>query len=464
MKTATMLQEFRVADVNQATTPLREILYHNAVESFLQEFVLEGAGAGRFGGLYAHGQVGFAQGFVESCSQYHGKLVATPLCHALLGALHFAFADHRPLCLSPDIIWLTLTQGLANHININAERLRRQCVRHDGQLTIVVRRDEFIKGSPENPWPGVFAEFSEHIRGYIGEAHRLIVPDFSTTGAVERAAAEVVLLDAMQAYFRYEVRTACGIPQILLEGSAEDWQTIGRRVQEWRRFDLDWWVKPLQSILDQFIAAAQGRVDRNFWNSIYKWNGAAGSGQPPYVSGWILKMFPYLNPVNKSFRAQPGTPSLCRNEWLNQAPAVRHGPGLDRFPQLPARAPFLWKYYDQEFDMEFVGGLVGIRQDPESLALRPEIGWAILDKQKITQIKAEQVAKERARVEAERAKAADREKAQVVAPRIDTLKHRFEQFFRFVCPFCGEGEEIGLWFTSKTCAGCQKTSRIVRKP
>lgn len=27
--------------------------------------------------------------------------------------------------------------------------------------------------------------------------------------------------------------------------------------------------------------------------------------------------------------------------------------------------------------MEFVGGLMGIRQDPDTLCLRPEIGWAV---------------------------------------------------------------------------------------
>lgn len=32
-------------------------------------------------------------------------------------------------------------------------------------------------------------------------------------------------------------------------------------------------------------------------------------------------------------------------------------------------------------------GLVGIRQDPDSLALRPEIGLAILDKTKLDQAK-----------------------------------------------------------------------------
>jgi hypothetical protein len=62
-----------------------------------------------------------------------------------------------------------------------------------------------------------------------------------------------------------------------------------------------------------------------------------------------------------------------------------------------------------------------------------------------------------------KARAALSEKAQVVAPRIDPIKPRFEQFFRFVCPFCGHSEEIGLWYTSKTCTGCNRVSRIVRK-
>lgn len=31
--------------------------------------------------------------------------------------------------------------------------------------------------------------------------------------------------------------------------------------------------------------------------------------------------------------------------------------------------------------MEFVTGFIGVHQDKDSLALRPEIGWAVIDKQ-----------------------------------------------------------------------------------
>jgi hypothetical protein len=42
-----------------------------------------------------------------------------------------------------------------------------------------------------------------------------------------------------------------------------------------------------------------------------------------------------------------------------------------------SKAPFRWSYLDRRFDMEFLGGFVGVAQDQETLALRPEIGWAV---------------------------------------------------------------------------------------
>jgi hypothetical protein len=345
---------FTVSDVKVAAEPLPELPCRQAVTEFLG-------------------------GSIESCSSYQGQLVAKVRSHPLIGALHAAFNTHRPIALSPDIIWLTLTQGFARHINANAEQLRHDLVRHHGKLQVIVQRDDFVKGSPENPWPEVFAEFSTAIQEHIGPAHGLIVADFSTTGPVERAASEVALLDSMQAFFSYELRTLCGIPSITLEGTVQDWQAISRRVQEFSRFDLAWWIKPLKPILEQFVAAASGDVDREFWDSIYKWRGPHGSGAP-YVSGWIASFFPYLdNPVAKFSRKITKDftePSLRRNRWLGMT-GSKGGPGRDEFPSLPAKAPFLWKHLGNDFEMEFIGGLIGIRQEPQTLCLRPEIGWTV---------------------------------------------------------------------------------------
>lgn len=329
---------FAVSKVSPATEPLRELPYHHAVANFVRRPV-------------------------ESCSRYHGRLVAHVVSHPLIAALHEAFASHRPLCLSPDIIWLTITQGLAVHVNQNAERLRHHFVANEGKVKIEVRRDDFIKGSPENAWPEVFSEFSGKIQAHIGQAHALIVADFSTTGPVERAASEVALLDSMQSYFDYALHTACGIPSITLEGTAEDWGTISDRVQQFAQFDLDWWIRPLRRILEKFIDAASGKVDQKFWDSIYKYRGPKGSGSPR-ITGWVSAFFPYVKTLNGTFH---------RNRSLGAG----FSKGRDTIPALPCKAPFKWKYLQTTYDMEFIGGLIGVSQDPRSLSLRPEIGWAV---------------------------------------------------------------------------------------
>jgi hypothetical protein len=53
------------------------------------------------------------------------------------------------------------------------------------------------------------------------------------------------------------------------------------------------------------------------------------------------------------------------------------GPTMERLPGGLSKAPFRWEYLDKTFAMEFLGGFVGVAQDPQTLALRPEIGWAV---------------------------------------------------------------------------------------
>ena len=40
-------------------------------------------------------------------------------------------------------------------------------------------------------------------------------------------------------------------------------------------------------------------------------------------------------------------------------------------------APFHWEHRARPFEMEFLGGFVGVGQSSETMALRPEIGWAV---------------------------------------------------------------------------------------
>jgi hypothetical protein len=308
-----------------------------------------------------------------------------------------------------------------------------------------------------------------------------------------------VLLDAMRSYFNYDMETECGIPAIALEGTPEDWQAIADRAEQFASLDLEWWLQPLRVILRQFVTAAQGIIDRPFWQSLYKYQHESGG---PIITGWISALFPYLtdsrtglaihrNPyltldsqrleeigfdeeideetddidieeddedIDKSAKdvATPSPPKqlnrliLRRNmedppgadinpkdvshlgqppenqpprriipssqedmadtlgadpdlyddfdedyddeyvigAWLRPMPKRRRndagdyfgdgwGPRISDLPFGLSKAPFRWDYLKQSFGMEFLGGFVGVSQDKETLAVKPEIGWAL---------------------------------------------------------------------------------------
>lgn len=300
---------------------------------------------------------------VESCSGEDTRLVHSPL-PGVAGAVYHSFADHLPLILDPDSIWLTLEVGLAKHINLNAEDLRKQFVNFEGKVLIKIQRNGFIKGNPDNDWQGCFPEFSDKISEYIGKKRDLIVSNFSTTNPMRKAASEIVLMDAMSSYFDYGVNTACGIPAITLEGETKDWEDIRDRAKQFEQFGLGWWTKYLLPTLDEFIEASKGNPDIDFWKSLYNEGGGSGG---PFISGRVLSLYPYLGRDN------------TQNDFkymTAKASQMWGGITSSQFPRAISQVPFVWKYYNTNFPMEFTGGIIGVEQQ-EDYSVRAAFGWAI---------------------------------------------------------------------------------------
>ena len=286
--------------------------------------------------------------------------------NGFVSAVHTAYAQHYPLELGPDAVWMCIAQGLAHHVNQNVEKLRKMFVEHEGKKQLVVQRDDFIKGSPDNAWPDVFDSFSEQIRQYVGQkTHDLLTPEFSTTGRVERAAAQVVLMDTLKAYFSFMCKTSCGIPEITLRGTVEDWERLRDKALELSQYNLKWWIDELEPVLDQFVAAASGDVDQEFWSGIYKQCGGSGG---PYVSGWIITLFPYLTNGD----------SMFVNRFMGRWESWGHV-STDLIPSGVTSTPFKWDYYSTVLPMRFHAGFLTVTQDQHTLAVQPEIGWAVSD-------------------------------------------------------------------------------------
>ena len=306
-----------------------------------------------------------------------------PLNNAFISAVHTAFANHYPLVLSPDAIWLVISQGFANHVNANAESLRKSFVDHEGKKTIeiILDRDDFVKGSPKNPWGDVLDLFSEGIRHNVGDkTHDLLTPTFSTTGPVERAASQIVLMNCFKEYFLYQMVCICGIPEVTLEGTPEDWSLLRDKALSLSQFDLEWWTVELKPILDQFVDAASGRVDVEFWRRIYKLKEAYGTHS---VNGWILDLFPYIRDGR--------TKNHCLGKWKTISMEDKEDKGgfsfeieegelsTESFPPGVVSAPFVWKIRGKEYNMKFFAGFMAATQNSKTLAIQPEIGWAVAD-------------------------------------------------------------------------------------
>lgn len=313
---------------------------------------------------------------VEKVYAPRGRAVINPF----IEAVHVAFDQHYPLALSPDHVWLCIAQGFANHVNLHSDAYRDRLVGFEGKKDLVVIRDSFVKGSPVNDWEGVFGELSAQLHAHIGKTRDLVVSDFSTTTPAAKAASEIVLMDAMQAFFDYTVLTRCGIPQVTLLGTVADWRRLKAKFQALTELDL-WWTKGLAPIVDKIVESAEGKPDTKFWESFYKVNGGSGG---PYVTGWINTLFPYIA------RAGGGgiEPNRYATEWASSGD-WGGGPNPSSFLAGVSKAPFLWKYLGTDIPMNFLGGFIGFQQADTATAAReglppltiqPTLGWAVTER------------------------------------------------------------------------------------
>ncbi len=82
--------------------------------------------------------------------------------------------------------------------------------------------------------------------------------DFSTTTPVILTASEIVFMDCYSSYFDYGFFCVCGIPKVTVTGTSDDCRRMRNRIEVLETFDLEWWVKRLRAILNEFIRASGG--------------------------------------------------------------------------------------------------------------------------------------------------------------------------------------------------------------
>jgi len=287
--------------------------------------------------------------------------------HPFLQAAHNAFADHRPLVISPDMIWLLITQKIQRHLEYSPEIAGKLLSRNpSSQEELIVRRDKFQVKASHNDWPGVFAEFANQIQGKSADpafsaafSHR-----FSSSSVDSVAVRQITLMKTASPFYRYSTWTLCGIPEIRLEGDKADWLWIHDQLPILVKAGMAAEVPVLQEVMKEFILAAEGKAEPTFWRSFFKWEEISGGYG---VTGWF----------NVFFRD-------CSDVVLKEKAGNQHSYALNaernkstRFPSGFVVQDFTWTLLNQNLPMRLHAGFLGVSQDPVTLALRPEILWVI---------------------------------------------------------------------------------------
>ena len=177
-------------------------------------------------------------------------------------ALHTAYESHYPLKLSVSDFIILIAQGLSKHINRYPEELRKYFVSHEGKEEIVIDRDEFVLGK-QNDWSTVFGDFAQEIKSRVkADIYDVVIDDTSVATKTTRIVSELTLMDCMKSYFDFTVRTRCGIPQITLEGTKDDWEKLRQKVNKLVEINkddclcLNWWLSYLIPVVNEICDTA----------------------------------------------------------------------------------------------------------------------------------------------------------------------------------------------------------------
>ena len=319
----------------------------------------------------------------------------TDIPNPFIRAAFYAYANHFPLKIRVDDVWLAILQSASLYINDQSEELRNNFVNFTGKLLLEVRRDEFVLDSPHNDWGGVAKEFVEKIgNNTTGDFNEIISTTFSTTSEVDRVVSAMTIMEAVKSYFNYRVLTVCGFPYIVLEGIELDWlllkTSISKLLAKLGSFGEEWSLS-LLPLLDKMMEPFSDQIDTLFWNSMVK-RGARLNCRPDYyISGWINILFPFIIDSEMITRNSFSVPYQSTNDYANpnfsdsyqyslnsdEYEGYYDGQDVNLFPIGLSSAPVEWCYFSILYNLQFKSGFLGVSQTEYGL-ITPQVGWYVV--------------------------------------------------------------------------------------
>ena len=295
-----------------------------------------------------------------------------------LYGLYRAYAHHCPLRLSPDDFWLLILQDFSNYINVYSEELRNKIVDFEGKKELLALIPKFVKSDlvPQD-YMSIVTQLVDQIPKNIKNPKLVeaMNPRFTTSDNNNMYVKKLSVMCSFKKYFNYRAfLCGCGIPSITLTGSVEDWEKIILSMD--KLSSLDPHLKEMKPIMEKIVETKKGKIDISFWKSMIKkevikkpiYGGSGmymGEKDVDYITGWILKFFQF-NKEEKEFHSE----KLEIDDIKDLASQV-------------LTIPFILEdYYHNKYNMEYLAGFLGMKQDPKTFEVSSAIGWYLQEVKK----------------------------------------------------------------------------------
>ena len=278
----------------------------------------------------------------------------------VLNGFYKAHTNHYPIRIKPDDIWLLI-----------------MFVNFSGKKELIVNYPISTINEVDNKMLENFSEqINEQMKQYLGEnILNTLTPNFSTTTYDYSIVCKISIMGAFKKYFDYTMfLCGCGIPYLILEGTAEDYQKIISKAKELSKYKFEWYINKIIPHIEKMVEAKQGKIDVDYFKNMIQSkeetehkSGPSGIGGYDYkvdhLSGWFLNFFAYITYGTGHYRP-------FENDNLSVL-------DFKKLPNQRLTVPFkIIDVNNKEYKMKYKVGFIGCDQNKNN-EVYPVAGWIV---------------------------------------------------------------------------------------
>lgn len=228
-------------------------------------------------------------------SEFYPDMEQTHL--GFLSIMAHAYSQHEKLRIAPHDLWFIVLTEIAKIINKSPETYRDLFTRSSDKIEITVQTDDVTTIDP--------AALMDQLVHLVPTDTTIFLPRLSTMDSDVNVAFMAVFCDMVKEYYSYST-FMCGIPEIELTGTEEDWSelvycvaSLAVNVFVDRDPKATKYLIQVGDLFDNILNQVKaGEADVDFWKDIFR-SKNVGSGGELLINGWITKLFVETHQVPK---------------------------------------------------------------------------------------------------------------------------------------------------------------------